>query len=306
MTETDVDPTFYLKMVKNEEQTAEYLDYREKWNENPKNFIVDDFPIHIDLETNTNCNLKCFMCFQSYDPPKPSKMETELFKKIIDEGAKAGLCSIKTQYRGEPLLDKRMPQMVKYAKDKGILEVMFNTNATLLSEETAKALIEAGLDKIMCSVDGYTKDVYESVRIGANFGTVLNNIKNLQSLKKSMGSKRPIVRVQMVDTPRNHHQIEEYIKFWGEIANNTCLHCPNKPTANKDDQYRPDQACPCILPIPFRKRRDRLYCRHPSRQHPSSARNLRAVLSGIPPHLTLLNYRLSPPKNSRSIFYKHR
>lgn len=244
MTETDVDPTFHLKMVKNEEQTAEYLDYRRKWNENPKNFIVDDFPVHIDLETNTNCNLKCFMCFQSYDLPKPSKMELELFKKIIDEGAKAGLCSIKTQYRGEPLLDKRMPQMVKYAKDKGILEVMFNTNATLLSEETAKALIEAGLDKIMCSVDGYTKDVYESVRIGANFGTVLNNIKNIQSLKKSMGSKRPIVRVQMVDTPRNHHQIEEYIKFWGEIANQVAVEdMLDWEAEEEDDTPLEDWAC---------------------------------------------------------------
>ena len=94
--ETDVDPTFYLKVVKSEEHTKEYLEYRRKWVENPKNFIVDDFPIHVDLETITNYNLKCFMCFQSYDPPKPLKMEFELFKKIIDEGVGKGLCSIKT------------------------------------------------------------------------------------------------------------------------------------------------------------------------------------------------------------------
>ena len=223
MTETDVDPTFHLKMVKTEEQTAEYIDYRRKWNENPKNFVIGGFPIHVDLETITNCNLKCFMCVQSFDPPKPMKMESELFKKIIDEGVKKGLCSIKNQYRGEPLLDKRTPDMVKYAKEKGIIEVMFNTNATLLSEGTAKALIDAGLDKLICSVDGYTKEIYENVRIGANFETVLNNIKNLQNLKIKAGSKKPVIRVQMVDTPRNHHQIEGYIKFWGEIADQVAV-----------------------------------------------------------------------------------
>lgn len=218
MTEAEIDPTFHLMKKKYGDQTIEYREYRRRWNKNPRNYIVEDFPIHLDLETITTCNLKCFMCFQSFDPPKRMKMESELFKKVIDEGVKTGLCSIKTQYRGEPLLDKRMADMVRYAKDKGIIEVMFNTNATLLSEETARALIEAGLDKLICSVDGYTKEVYESVRIGANFENVLNNIKSLQSLKKSMGSKKPIVRVQMVDTPRNHHQIDGYIKFWGEIA----------------------------------------------------------------------------------------
>ena len=218
MAKTEIDPTFHLELSKYEEQSAKYKDYRRRWNENPKNFIVDDFPIHVDLETTTSCNLKCFMCFQSFDPPKPLKMEFELFKKIIDEGVKKGVCSIKTQYRGEPLLDRRMPDMVRYAKERGIMEIMFNTNATLLSEGTSKALIDAGLDKIICSVDGYTKEVYENVRIGAHFETVLENIETLQNLKESMECKKPIIRVQMVDTPTNHHQIDGYIKFWGQIV----------------------------------------------------------------------------------------
>lgn len=244
MAKTEIDPTFHLELAKYEEQTAEYKEYRRRWNENPKNFIVDDFPIHVDLETITNCNIHCFMCFQSFDPPKPLKMELELFKKVIDEGAEKELCSIKTQYRGEPLLDKRMPHMVKYVKGKGIIEVMFNTNATLLSEETARALIEAGLDKIICSVDGYTKEVYENVRIGANFETVLNNIKNLQSLKKKMGCKKPIVRVQMVDTPKNHDQIEGYIKFWGKIADQVAVeNMLDWEAAEEDSTPLEDWAC---------------------------------------------------------------
>lgn len=218
-----VDPTFHLKITKDQEESRRYKEYRRKWCENPKNFIVEDFPIHLDLESITTCNLKCFMCFQSYDPPKLARMDIGLFKKIIDEGADNGLCSIKTQYRGEPLIDHRMAEMVKYAKDMGVIEVMFNTNATQLTEEKSIALIEAGLDKIICSVDGCTADIYESVRIGAKFETVLNNIKNMQRLKEEMGSKKPIVRVQMVDTPRNHHQVDEYLKFWGEIADHVAI-----------------------------------------------------------------------------------
>ncbi len=38
-----------------------------------------------------------------------------------------------------------------------------------------------------------------------------------------MDRKKPIVRVQMVDTPRNHHQIDGYIKFWSEIADHVAI-----------------------------------------------------------------------------------
>jgi radical SAM protein with 4Fe4S-binding SPASM domain len=218
-----IDPTFHLMRSNEERGEGEYMEYRKKWNENPINDVIEDFPIHLDLEANTNCNLKCFMCFQSFDPPKHDRMDIKIFKKAIDEGMKKGLCSIKTQYRGEPLLNPDMIEMVKYAKDQGVLEVMFNTNATMLTEERIRGLIDAGLDKIICSVDGCNEEIYEKVRIGGRYKTVLENIKNLQRIKKELGLNRPSLRVQMVDTPKNHNQIPEYIEFWGDIADQVAV-----------------------------------------------------------------------------------
>jgi len=222
-TKTIIDPTFHLIKKGYEQDSKSYEEYRQRWNENPKKYIAGDFPIHLDIESHTLCNLKCFMCFQSYDSPDYASIDMDLFKKVVNEGVQKGLCSVKTQYRGEPLLDSRMAEMVKYVKDGGVIEVMFNTNAQMLNKMIVIDLIKAGLDKIICSVDGCTKEVYESVRIGAKFETVLENIKNLQRLKKELDSKTPIVRVQMVDTPRNHFQIDEYIKFWGEIADQVAI-----------------------------------------------------------------------------------
>lgn len=218
MNDIDYYANFQLKSQSFEEDSEEYKEYRRKWVDNPKNHIVEDFPIHLDIETNSTCNLRCYMCTYSVYPPKPVIGDLNLAKKIIDEGVRKGLCSIKTQFRGEPLLYEKAPELIKYAKEKGIIEAMFNTNATLLNKEKAEAFINAGLDKIICSVDGYTKEVYEKIRIGAKFETVLNNIKRLQSLKKKLGSKKPIVRIQMVKTPQNTDQIEEYINFWSKIV----------------------------------------------------------------------------------------
>ncbi|MBN2517363.1 MAG: radical SAM protein [Candidatus Altiarchaeota archaeon] len=221
--ERGLDATFRMVESKGDDTSPGYREYRRKWAENPKKGIVGDFPIHLDLEGNTNCNLKCFMCFQSFDPPKKEVMDMALFKKAIDEGAKKGLCSIKTMYRGEPLVNPNMVDMIRYAKQNGVIEAMFNTNANLLTDKKARELIDAGLDKIICSVDGCTKEVYESIRIGGNFETVVKNIKNLQKIKKELGLKKPVVRVQMVSTPKNKQQTEEYIKFWSPIADQVAV-----------------------------------------------------------------------------------
>lgn len=223
MIEAYIDSSFHYKKRSEQTFSEKYLEYRRKWEQNPRKFIVGDFPIHVDIETTTSCNLKCFMCFQSYDPPKPAKMSTEMIKRILDEGKINNLCSVKFQYRGEPLTDVRIAEMVKYAKDSGVIEVMFNTNATLLTEKTAKKLINAGLDKLICSIDGCDKETYESIRIGGNFDTVLCNIQTIQKIKKELETNRPIVRVQMVDTPRNHEIIDDYVQFWSKIVEDVAI-----------------------------------------------------------------------------------
>lgn len=214
-----VDPTFHMRKapkLSEEDIDPRYKEYRRRWNENPKNFIVEHFPIHVDLESTSACNLRCVMCFQSFNPPPKGYMEMNLFKKIIDEGTKKGLSSIKLQYRGEPLLHSQLPDMVKYAKEKGVIEVMFNTNGQLLTEEKAKAFIEANLDKIIFSIDGYTPDVYEKIRIGGKFETVLENVKRLKELRDAVGKRKPYIRIQMVDLPGT--DIKEYTKFWSRYA----------------------------------------------------------------------------------------
>ncbi|MBF0511538.1 MAG: SPASM domain-containing protein [Candidatus Omnitrophica bacterium] len=244
MSKVMVDVVFHLLTSKKENVSPEYIEYRRKWNENPKNFIVGDFPIHIDIENNTTCNLKCFMCFQAYSKPDPVMIDMKDFRQCIDEGVAKGLCSIKMQYRGEPLLDPLLEEKVKYAKDHGILEVMMNSNATLLTEARSRKLIKAGLDKIICSVDGCTKEVYESVRIGASFEKVLQNIKRLQEIKKEVGSQKPIVRVQMVETPRNYFQKEEYLNFWQKIADQVATEDMLDWSGSSDDATPlPEFAC---------------------------------------------------------------
>ncbi|GEM_PF-1166828 len=219
--EVHINATYHLRAGDDQRHDNKFEEYRRQWNENPKDDVVNAFPIHVDLEATSACNLQCPQCYQAYDETRPKRafMDMELFKRIIDEGEKKGLMSIKLQYRGESLLHKELPQMVKYAKDHGVIEVSFNTNATLLTKEKSKQLIEAGLDKIICSIDSHIPEIYNKIRrynakVEGNFNNTLANVRALIQLKKEMKVSHPIVRITTIDMPETHEIIQDYIKFW--------------------------------------------------------------------------------------------
>lgn len=197
-----------------------FKEYRRKWKEWPERFQAGDFPLFIDVEVTSVCNLRCPFCSTTYRDRFIEKgfISFDLVKKIIDEGADNGLYGVKFNYRGEPLLHKEICKFVKYAKDKGLIDVYFNTNAMFLDKDMAGSLIDAGLDRISISAEGYAKDVYEQYRVGSDFEKVLSNIVNLQKEKKKRGVMHPKVRVQTVLLDEIKKDIEAYRKFWHKIA----------------------------------------------------------------------------------------
>lgn len=201
-------------------QDERFMDYRRKWKEWPESFHIGEFPLFMDVEVTSACNLKCPFCATTFRGSKISKgfIEESLVKKIIDEGKDKNLYGVKFNIRGEPLLHPKIHNFVKYAKDSGLIDVYFNSNAMLLDDEKANRLIDAGLDRLSVSFEGITKDVYEKYRVGAVFETVLKNIDHIQNLKKRLGVDHPKIRVQTVMLPEVEDSFEEYKKFWLQRA----------------------------------------------------------------------------------------
>ena len=90
-----------------------------------------------------------------------------------------GMCGVLVQGTGEPLLYDDLFDVIRLAKSRispdG--EVGLTTNATLLNDSMVGRLMETGLDFIYFSVDGASKQTYESIRIGASFEAVISNIR---------------------------------------------------------------------------------------------------------------------------------
>lgn len=238
-----IDPTFNLEVDKTE-QTREYKHYREAWEIRPRQFYAGQFPMHVDLELNTHCNLRCIMCFQDKKPLPVQNMGLILIKKLITECGKNGCYAMKFNHRGEPLLATHLTEAVRLAKEAGILDTMINTNATLLYSNKIKELIEAGLDRIICSIDSHIPHVYELIRVGAKFGDILTNICTLQGYKQLKGFKKPVCRVQMVKQELNKDHVENYIKYWSAIADQVAVEEEFDYGNTSDVDFNSEFSCP--------------------------------------------------------------
>jgi organic radical activating enzyme len=194
--------------------------YRQAWKERPANLSHGEFPLHLDIEVTSACNLSCPFCATTYakDRIQSGCIDPAMARAILDEGAANGLFACKFNVRGEPLLHPELPGIVAYAKRKGLVDVFFNTNATLLDGEKAKALIGSGLDRLTVSFEGNTKEVYEKYRRGASFEKVVANVTRLRELRERLGSPTPKIRVQGVLVPEMEGRIEEYVRFWSPVA----------------------------------------------------------------------------------------
>ncbi len=201
-----------------EKKDNNFREYRRKWKEWPEKFHIGEFPLFIDIELTSACNLKCPFCATTFREGMINRgfISFDTVKKIIDEGADNNLYGVKFNIRGEPLLHPQIDEFVGYAKQKGLINVYFNTNAALLTEELSKRLIDAGLDMLSVSFEGYTKDVYEKYRVGAKYETVLSNIENMQALKKKLAVEHPKLRIQTVMFEELEGSLDEYKKFWSE------------------------------------------------------------------------------------------
>jgi len=224
-----------------------FKEYRRKWKQWPESFPVGGFPLFIDVEVTSACNLKCPFCATTYRAGEIAKgfMPFETLKKIVDEGADNDLYGVKFNIRGEPLLHSEIVRFVDYAKSKGLIDVYFNTNAMLMTEDVSAGLIDAGLDRISISFEGFTKEVYERYRVGAVFETVLANIEALQSLKARLGVQHPRVRVQTVLLPELVDSFEQYKEFWSPRVDEVGMLDYKEMKAKKKGLIYP-WACPQI------------------------------------------------------------
>lgn len=174
-------------------------------------------PIAISIEPTTSCNLRCPQCPSGLREftRDTGMLGTDLNKKVIDE-LKSDLTYITYYFQGEPYLNPDFLDMVSYASANNIYTAT-STNAHYLSPENCQKTIDAGLKRLIISLDGTTQETYRKYRVGGQLDKVLEGTKNLVEAKKKAG-KGPYIIWQFIVFGHNEHQIADMKKLAKEYG----------------------------------------------------------------------------------------
>ncbi len=154
-------------------------------------------PLYLWIEPTNRCNLRCPMCPQSDGLKRPSgMMDAALFDKIAGEAAGA-VKLLSMHFAGEPLLHKKLSDMVRTASSRG-LPTIIHSNGTLIDADLGGRLIDAGLDQIVFSFDAVPESDYEKKRPPAKFDETLSRLREFLQEKKRRGARTPLVTIKSI------------------------------------------------------------------------------------------------------------
>ena len=130
------------------------------------------------IETAGVCTNRCYMCPSRLSETKRGFMSDKIFEKSINELATHEFNgSLHFYGQGEPLLDKKIFERIKYARKKlpnAIFDVI--SNFVLLDAEKRKKLIEAPIDTLTNSCYGLKSETYKKICGRNNFERALKNL----------------------------------------------------------------------------------------------------------------------------------
>jgi len=171
---------------------------------NPLSHLTLSAPIVLYWEITNVCNLKCLHCYKNAsEVMQKGELSTEEIKKVINQLARQKVFWLAIT-GGEPLMKKDIFEILRYASSKKI-QLMLSTNGTLMDEEKAKRLKEAGVMSIQVSIDGIgtAHDAFRGKE--GTFERAVNAVKLL------IDAGIPDVTIATVATKRNLEQIPKIV-----------------------------------------------------------------------------------------------
>jgi radical SAM protein with 4Fe4S-binding SPASM domain len=176
------------------------------------------FPRFFQIETTRLCNARCPFCaVDQWDKSVPM-MSDALWEKIAAELIewRDWLRFVDLQRAGEPLLDRKIYRRVRQLKEGGIKHIALSTNISGLNDKNARALLEAGIDEVMLSIDAIDKEGYEKSRVGLNYEQVMENIRRYFRLRDEIrpDSQIRVRAVCVFDPDKEPDAVREWEDFW--------------------------------------------------------------------------------------------
>lgn len=194
-----------------------------KWSKNKTSG-----PYLLEVWPTNRCNLRCLMCGTwasrrrleeegiPYNPKEEMKQEvTDIrFLELVDEANELGVKRCLLTGGGEPFIRKELTlDLMEKIKEYGMFGNI-NTNATLISDDDVKRIIDMEWDMVMVSIDAPDPETNDFIRgLNGAFHRIKRTLLNFKREKKRVGSEKPRIVFNTVLTNRIHDKIGKMIRF---------------------------------------------------------------------------------------------
>lgn len=205
-----------------ERDIARYLVHRYRYEIYPQLYLLDDHPPYLQIEPTSICNYRCVFCYQTDNSfTRRSNgfmghMTLETFMNLIDQ-AEGNVEFISLASRGEPMLCKDINAMLAYTRGK-FLNLKLNTNASVLDEDKAHAILQSGVRTLVFSADAAEEPLYSQLRVNGSLEKILANIEQFQKIRETQYPQAKIItRVSGVKV-RLEQDLDSMERYWGGLV----------------------------------------------------------------------------------------
>ncbi len=183
-------------------------------------------PRHLIIEITSCCNLRCRMCPKtngSVNTTENRVMKWETFERLTPILPYIESLDL-TGVWGEAFLHPELYiRMLKAIKALGS-DVYTISNGTLLTDDLARQLVEADLNKLTISLDAATPETYAKIRPPGKFEDILAGLRSLNAWKKKLKSAQPRLDLAFVGMRTNIHEFPAAVRLASELgAYQICL-----------------------------------------------------------------------------------
>jgi len=166
-------------------------------------------PYVLTVDPLNGCNLHCPHCMTGAGKQghEVATLPRPLYRRLLDELAPT-LLLVEFGNWGEPMLDRRLPELVEEASGRGLGTIVATHLSVPLDDAAARALVASGLDVLGVALDGASQETYGQYRVGGRLELVLENVARITRAKRRLASTTPRIVWSYHVFAHNQHEID--------------------------------------------------------------------------------------------------
>ncbi|MBE0577384.1 MAG: radical SAM protein [Desulfuromonadales bacterium] len=160
------------------------------------------------FDTTNGCNLRCTFCSRNND--RITQMSVEEFDSILNKVHK-NVNALQLSCAWEYSIANNAAEIIRTLGRYSLPQTTIYTNGNILTDDIAKAMIEAEINDFVVSIGEVKKETYERLRVGGKFDCVVSNIRKLENFKKEHRSQFPRICANLTVVNSNIGELIEFV-----------------------------------------------------------------------------------------------